>query len=332
MTKESSLNVAYVGDLLNHGLSIPSFGSAIIYLLSRSNKVDNIDAFCPVLNGNETYRVPSNVNIQELYNQESTFTYLRLFKIKWSKYDLIIVNMHPTSFGIGSVQNGMGLIFPLFLKLLQTSKVKVIYHNSAFTNDIKSLGYVGLFNKVRAWLLKVLEKEIFKNLDTYVLLGIYKKRLNKKIKNNKIHILQFNQIEAVPTIFLNKLEQTKSISLSFNNPPNILLVGNWGPQKNLKLALSSLEKIKKMGYNFNLIIGGQINKNFKDFKEEYEGLLERFSGIITENRGYIAEIDMNDLFSRSDILLLPYNAPGGHSGVLAMGLFFNCAVVSIDFP
>ena len=38
------------------------------------------------------------------------------------------------------------------------------------------------------------------------------------------------------------------------------------------------------------------------------------------------------IFLQANILLLPYNTPGGHSGVLEQAIFFEIPTIAIDFP
>ena len=38
------------------------------------------------------------------------------------------------------------------------------------------------------------------------------------------------------------------------------------------------------------------------------------------------------IFLNANLLLLPYNAPGGHSGVLEQAIFFEVPTIAIDFP
>jgi hypothetical protein len=38
------------------------------------------------------------------------------------------------------------------------------------------------------------------------------------------------------------------------------------------------------------------------------------------------------IFLKANLLLLPYNIPGGHSGVLEQAIFFEVPTIAIDFP
>ena len=51
-----------------------------------------------------------------------------------------------------------------------------------------------------------------------------------------------------------------------------------------------------------------------------------------EYLGYVKEKNIIDIFIKADIILLPYNVPGGHSGVLEQSIFFEVPTIAFDFP
>ncbi|MEM0136512.1 MAG: glycosyltransferase [Thermoplasmatales archaeon] len=117
-----------------------------------------------------------------------------------------------------------------------------------------------------------------------------------------------------------------------NDLPVILMHGNWGPQKNLELGLSSLRKLKQSGKNFKLIISGGINHHFPSYEKIFNDLIQQYSDVIGSYVGYVKEKDIMELFLQADLVMLPYNTPGGHSGVLEQAIFFEVPTVAISFP
>jgi glycosyltransferase involved in cell wall biosynthesis len=242
--------------------------------------------------------------------------------------------MNSTSFGESSISNFFGIISPLILKRIFKRNILVIYHNSVLTNDVEKLGYNSLYDKLRKSVLKYLETSIFKHIQTFVTLQIYKDMIDQKIKNNRVLAIKIKYIEAIPTILLNQLEN-KNINVSCKNKidkPIILLYGYWGPQKDLEFALNTLSKIREEGCEFYLIISGGINNHFKDYKKKYLELIEKYKIIINEIKGFINEKDIVNLFISVDLLLLSYNSSGGSSGVLNQAIFFEVPTIGIEFP
>ena len=325
--------MAYVGDFINHGKSLQTSGTPLVILLSMMNEVENIDVYCPVQNSSvEEFTLPAKVKLIPLYKYDDPLSILHLLSIRKEKYDRIIFNLLPTGFGNGNISNLFGLLIPYSLKILfKLRNIRVVYHNSVFTNDIKKLGYNSSFNKFRAFVLGFIEKRLFKNLETFVLLDLYKERITSKIGLNKVTVMKGSYLEAVTSVYIND-KMTEKLHHVENDSPVILMHGAWGPQKNLELGLEALHKLKMSGKKFKLIISGGINHHFLYYERRFNELIRQYSDIINAYIGYVKEKDIMELFSNADLIILPYNTPGGHSGVLEQALFFGVPTVAVDFP
>ncbi|MEM0135459.1 MAG: glycosyltransferase [Thermoplasmatales archaeon] len=327
------MRIAYVGDFINHGKSLQTPGTSIVILLSMIDEVDSIDVYCPEQNQNiEDFKLPHNVNLIPFYKYDDSISILRLLSLRKSNYDRIIFNLLPTGFGTKSAPNLFGLLTPLFLRILfKLKNVRVIYHNSVFTNDIRKLGYDSFFNKFRAFFLGFIERELFKNLETFVLLDLYEKRIKRKIGLNKVKVMKGSYLDAITSVYING-KMTEEFHHVENDLPVILMHGSWGPQKNLELGLSSLRKLKQSGKNFKLIISGGINHHFPGYEKRFNDLIRLYSDVIRTYVGYVKEKDIMELFLQADLVVLPYNTPGGQSGVLEQTIFFEVPTVAISFP
>lgn len=327
------MKIAYVGDFINHGKSLQTTGTPIVILLSLLKEVDVIDVYCPVQNKFiEDFTLPKKVKLLPLYKYDSPLSILRLLSLRKEKYDRIIFNLLPTGFGNKSISNFFALMVPLYLKIFfRLKNIKLIYHNSVFTNDFKILGYNSLFNKFRALLLGIVERELFRQLETFVFLDLYKKRITQRIGFNKVKVMNGRYLEAITSVYING-KMAEEIQRKKHDLPIILMHGNWGPQKNLELGLESLRKLRQSGKNFRLIISGSINHHFPDYEKNFNELLIKYSDIIYKYIGYVKERDIMELFCNADLVVLPYNTPGGHSGVLEQAIFFEVPTVAMDFP
>ncbi|MEM0134717.1 MAG: glycosyltransferase, partial [Thermoplasmatales archaeon] len=273
-----------------------------------------------------------NVRLIPCYRYDDSISILRLLSLRKSNYDWIIFNLLPTGFGSKSAPNLFGLMIPLFLRILfRMRNVRLIYHNSVFTNDIRKLGYNSFFNKFRAFFLGFIERELFKNLETFVFLDLYKERITRKIGRNNVKVMKCNYLEAIASIYIND-KITENLRHVKNDPPVILMHGNWGPQKNLELGLVSLRELKQSGKNFKLILSGGINHHFPDYEKRFNDLIQHYSEVIGTYMGYVRERDIMELFLKADLVLLPYNTPGGHSAVLEQAIFFEVPTIAINFP
>jgi glycosyltransferase involved in cell wall biosynthesis len=328
------VKIAYVGDFINHGKSLATTGTSLVFLLSTFDSVDSIDVYCPNIDKNiEEITLPEKVKVIETYRYDSSLSLLNLFRLRHLSYDKIIFNMLSTTFGNSSFSNAFGLCIPIIMvKAFQMQNVEVIYHNSVLTNDVTRLGYTSLYDRLRSRILRVIEGAIFKNVTTFVLLKLYVERITSILKENRVQCLNARYLEAISTVFINELQDEETLELSGTNLlPMVLLHGNWGPQKNIELGIETLDRIRKDGVDFNLVITGGMNHHFPEYEKHFMEILDRynFAGCY---KGTVTEKEIFTLFTTSDLLLLPYNIPGGHSGVLEQAIFFEIPTIAIDFP
>lgn len=328
------MRIAYVGDFINHGKTLHTSGTPLIILLSLREDVSSIDVYCPYLNEKtEEFQIPKKVRIFNSYKYDDPISLLKLVNIPWHNYDKVIFNLIPTGFGKSLLTNFIALNLPLVLtKLLKIRNVQIIYHNSVFTNDIQSLGYDSGLDRIKSFFLGIVERKIFKNVRTMVLLKLYKKRIDIAIGENKVEVYQAKYLEAITTAYQNNILESDYVERKVNPLPIILMHGNWGPQKNIDLALSVFNDLKNKGIEFKLIISGGINHHFPEYEKKFERLVESNKNLITSYLGMVSEKDIMHIFLEADLLVLPYKTPGGHSGVLEQANFFELPTIAMDFP
>lgn len=328
------MKVAYVGDFINHGKSLHTTGTPLVIILTLLKKVDLIDVYCPKVNeAIEYFELPLKVRLIEFYQYDDPLSILKLLKVNWRDYDLVIFNLLPTGFGMSSLANGSALAVPILLvKVFRLRNIRVIYHNSVFTNDFRKLGYNFKIDKLRSFFLLITERTLFKKVPTSVLLNLYLLRIEKSIGINRVDVLPIRYLEAITTLYLNKVLNVETLTIEKTDPPTVLMHGSWGPQKNLELGLSALRNLKEAGIRFKLIISGGINHHFPKFKERFNELISSYHDVIDQYLGPISEKKILEIFLTANLLILPYNAPGGRSGVLEQAIFFETPAVILDFP
>ncbi len=329
------MRLAYIGNFINHGKSLVTVGSAIVYALSELSEVESIDVYCHVPNADqEDGYVPDKVNVLPLYDSQKPFSTLNLYSIDWKKYDSVIFNLLPTVFGRSSLINLIGLTAPVALTKLGNRNIKIIYHNSTITNDLEKLGYNSSKDLIRKYVLSRIERLIFRTIPTFMPVRLYVEKVMEKVKGAKVRYVNLRYLEGLASIFINRSDKMERIEKPSNPMPLriVLLHGYWGPQKNLELAMKTLMDLREEGYYFHLVLSGRINTSFPSYAEELQRMVEKYSSIIGERVEYVPEKDIMWLFLRSDLVLIPYNTPGGHSGVLETAITFDNRVVCVNHP
>ena len=327
------MNIAYVGNFHNFGNSLATATTAMVYLTSELKEVESIDVFCayPNIEREESF-VPDKVKIKPTFDPKKPLSTLNLYGIKWKNYDRVVFNILPTSFGKSSLLNMLGLLAPYILTKLGNRHIRVVYHNSTFTNDVEKLGYNSRVDRFKKFILSRVEMRMFMSVPTYMPLRIYVNKILSKNKKALVKYIDMRYFEGVPTIYMNAISKNKFIERSENSKKTVLLHGYWGPQKNLEFALKNLSELRKEGIEFHLVLSGGLNSNFPTYVDYFNKLVKKYSSTIDESLGYLAEKDILKLFLRSDLVVIPYNTPGGHSGVLETSITFHNTVLCISHP
>ena len=330
---ENMLKIAFVGNFYGHGKVYDQWGTSFCILLSRLSYIEKIDVICPISDKSLDAKFPDKINIKETFDISKSLSIFNIRKkIKDGNYDLVIFNYGPTVYGNSNIMNLLGLFMPI--SVAKFSNTVIISQGSSLTNDAINLGYNSLKDRLKYEVLKVLEKHLYRKVKSFAQLPVYEKMLKEKVKNNRVlGILKSDYIDAVLTVYLNgKINDEVIEPPTSHDLPQILLHGFWGPQKNIEFALQTLKSLKDNNYKFNLIISGGINVHFPEYKKYFEDVLNKYNDIVSNYLGYVPEKNLIGLFVDADLILMPYNVPGGQSGVLEMSSFFGNDVICLDFP
>lgn len=332
------MKIAYLGTIIDHGYTLAQWSSGLLLLMDAISSIERIDVYCPSKNSINTVDISYSDKIEvkpEIY-VSSPFSMIRALKyISKQDYDLFIININPTVFGNGSIINFLAHIIPFLVKNIFKMRIIVIYHNSVLTNDVSNLGYNSMWDRIRELILFRIEYLLFKNIDTYLLVDIYVDLINKLIPKNSIKLLDIPAMEVIPTLHLNSIDFNENkhyLKTTKKDAPSVLLHGYWGPQKNLLSALEALEKCRKGGFNFEIIISGVPNPHFPEYAKEHNIFLTKYANLITGVRGHISEKEIFQLFTNADLVLLPYSVAGGHSGVLAIAYALDTPTIARRLP
>ncbi len=329
------MRIAYIGDFINHGDILSTSGTPIVFLLARLPEVEEVDVYCPLENKKtEPIEIPDKIKVIATYKYGNFHSVAKLIRLDFRKYDKIIFNLLPGAYGNSTLTNLIGLFLPVILaKIRRIKGVEIVYHNSVYTTDFRKIGWSSTADGVKIVALKLIEWIMFRSVKSFVLLRIYQERIRESIPNSKVFFLNGRYLEAITTIIQNgKYESETYVTNGGTEVPVVLLHGSWSPQKNLGMALEALSDLRKNGVQFTLIISGSLNSSFPLYKTEFESLMTRHSEIINQYLGRVEEKELFNLFGTSDLIILPYNSPGGHSGVIETGSFFENKIIAIDFP
>jgi glycosyltransferase involved in cell wall biosynthesis len=327
------LKISIVSSILNHGKILQDSGSSLVLLSLLRSAHDDISVITwknTSCTGSNPFRSSKIYGVFESSHTLSIFKYFKLLRNLNS--DFYIFNLMPTAYGNSSIANFIGLIMPLFTAKTLKKNTLVIYHNSTFTNDPAKLGYSGFFNRVKYFVLRKTEKKLFTTVNTYFFIDRYTNTLLAKFPDSKVKTVRIPFFQVLDTLYLNSLEDEERVTVKSGPIPRILLFGSWGPQKNPREAMECLRKLRNQGLSFSSTLAGGMNEHFPNLNYFYDKMFEDFADVIDKRLQYVPEKELIELFTKTDLVIIPYNVPGGFSSVLALSIFFERRVMISDFP
>ena len=337
MESNEDLTVAVLCNILGRGDTYDEWSTSFVIALSKIEEIIKIHVITPPQKSNVgyTYELPVKCIVHEILDYDhplSMFNAVNL--ISELGCDLVIAVSGPTAFGKGLVSNFIGLLLPLIIQRKTEAEVKVINQGSTYTHNTGLLGYSGPINCLKFLVAKVIEKFIFKRVKTYFQLKYYCDIIEAKLGRNYVGgLLVSDYIDALATLYMNGFDANVSLERRLQNDKiNILLHGFWGPQKDPEIAFKAVRNLKIRNHRIHLTVSGGINNHFPGYREYFQSILNKYGDIIDNYLGYVKEKDLIQLFIENEIVLMPYRASGGQSGVLEMASFFENIVVCSDFP
>lgn len=329
--------VALVDSYSVDGRSPSHLAMAIMIALKEGDYVSRLDVIC----SEETSRgfpqsLSPTVRALHSFRRGDPRSLLNVVRvIGGGRYDLAIFNMFPTSFGSSTITNAVGMMMPLIVSRLARTPVAVIYHNSTFTNDFRQLGYARPWDLLRAHSLRRVEKLMFRYTRTFVLLELYRNRINSELGYAAVDHFDIRLMDALGGVYTAGLMQSPKLDrerFRKAGAPLVLLHGSWGPQKDLGFALQTMRILREEGVQFHLVLSGKVNAHFPMYASELGRLKRDYCDVIDEDLGTVTDGQICRLFLSADLALLTYNAPGGVSGVLETAILLGTPVIALEFP
>jgi glycosyltransferase involved in cell wall biosynthesis len=110
----------------------------------------------------------------------------------------------------------------------------------------------------------------------------------------------------------------------------ILAFGYWGTYKRLELLLEAMAEVTEQFPNALLLIAGTDHPSTLGYLQSLKQ--EVSSKAKAHFLGYVPEAELQALFTRSTLLVLPYSSAAGASGVVHQGCEYGLPILAADIP
>ena len=241
--------------------------------------------------------------------------------IRQTKPDAVLFNLQFMKFGDKKVAAALGLLLPLVCKIKNIPTI-VLLHNILEEVDLKSAGFTGnpIKQKIYNVIGTLLTKLILQADKVAVTMPKYVSILQKKYFANNIVLIPHGTFEVSKTAPDYDLPK---------GPLQIMAFGKFGTYKKVENMIEAVVKVRKAtGLNLEVVIAGTDNPNTPGYlanvAKQYKHIPQlRFTG-------YVEEHEVAPLFQKSAMVVFPYTATTGSSGVLHQAGSYGKAVVMPD--
>ncbi|MCP4141804.1 MAG: glycosyltransferase [Chloroflexi bacterium] len=238
--------------------------------------------------------------------------------LRENKPDAVLFNIQFASFGDRKIAGGLGLLAPLFSKLLKFPTV-VLLHNIMETVDLKSAGFGT--NPITQAVIRfagTILTHLVLSADLVALtIPRYVEILQEKYRANNAVL--------IPHGTFNDIEQP-SMDLP-EGPLQIMTFGKFGTYKKVEILIEAFEILQNRSGEqpVELVIAGTSSPNAPGY---LEGVAERCTHIPNIRfTGYVEEEDVPKIFGDAAVVVFPYTSTTGSSGVLHQAGSFGKAAV-----
>jgi glycosyltransferase involved in cell wall biosynthesis len=231
--------------------------------------------------------------------------------------DAVMLNLQFATFGDKRIPGGLGLLLPAALRAMGVPTL-VVLHNLADNVDMQDAGFTK--SKLVATLMtkagRFLTHALLRADVVALTIPKYVEFLQSSYGATNVLLAPHGSFEVVPTP-------------SYELPPGnrrIMAFGKWGTYKTVDMLVTAYRDLISRGYtDLELVIAGTDSPNSKGY---LAGVAEQCLDLpnITFT-GYVAEEDVEDLFSSSAVVVFPYTSTTGSSGVLHQAGAYGCATV-----
>ena len=298
--------------------NLAEFGYYLVNELAKKKKVKEVIVLA---NGKDSDRGfetngRGKIKVVRCWKTNSLFLTFGIIKnIKKYKPDLVLFNCHVTTWGGDIIVNFFGTMLPTVVKKGLGLKTVVSLHAIVESLNLESVGMRP--SKLNLLGSYIATKSILNADKVVVTLSHYIPLLEEKYgKRNIVHIPHGT--------FGAKVKKARS------DGKRLLTFGFWrGGTKNLPLLLQVFKELKDEDSDVELIVAGKSNPNFPGYIEKIK---ENYKIPGITYTGYVPDEKLDDLFKSATIVVLPYMAAIGTSGVIHLAASYGKPVIISDIP
>jgi glycosyltransferase involved in cell wall biosynthesis len=291
--------------------SLNEFGFHLVNLLAANDDVETVVVFADATDAGEPIKLETNSGKVEnvvCWSFNSLTNPIKIMRaVRKAKIDALIVNLQFATFGDSKIAGGLGLLAPALVKKMGVPTA-VVLHNLVDNVDMQDAGFTD--SKAMAWFMnkagRALTRVILRT--DYVALTIprYVEFLIESYGADNALLAPHGSFDEIAE---------PSFGVPADGPRRILAFGKWGTYKTVDILVEAVRDLGARGYDdLELVIAGTDSPNAAGYLQGVADSCTDMDNVVFT--GYVAEEDVEPLFSGSAVTAFPYTSTTGSSGVL----------------
>lgn len=232
------------------------------------------------------------------------------------KPDYILFNLQFVKFGDKKIPSALGLLTPFVLRLFGF-KTMVLMHNILETVDLKNAGFSDnkILQKIYNWIGTSITYFLLKANKVSVTIKKYVDVLNAKYKTNNVVLIPHGTFESIKNPSFEDKNELKKV----------MAFGKFGTYKKVDIMIEAVNQVRtQTGQSIEIVVAGTDSPNTPGYLESVKQKYAHIPQITFT--GYVAEEDVERIFTESAVVVFPYTSTTGSSGVLHQAGSYGKAV------
>jgi glycosyltransferase involved in cell wall biosynthesis len=261
------------------------------------------------------------ITVRESWAFNSYFSLFSIIRTVFKeKPAAVLFNLQFVKFGDKKIPAALGLMIPMFLRFFGFKTI-VLLHNIMEQVDLENAGFTSnkLVQKIYNFIGTSLTRCMLKANFLAVTIQKYVTVLNEKYHAKNVVLIPHGSFET---------PQNPNFDLPAG-PKKIMAFGKFGTYKKVEILIEALLIIRKTNKQpIEVVIAGTDSPNTPGYLQSVKEKYAAVEGIIFT--GYVAENDVERIFTESTVVAFPYTSTTGSSGVLHQAGSYGKAVVMPD--
>jgi glycosyltransferase involved in cell wall biosynthesis len=307
------LRVCFVSSYPPNRARLSEYAQNLVTALTNRQAIDELYLLVDKTNYPNGTRPNPKVKIYRIWQGDSLFSILKVMRyIIKLRPNVVHFNVSFQSFGQSKITNLSGLSL-ILLSRIYGFKVLAGVHTFADMADLEKFNIKpSIVNKVG---ILVATKIILSAQNVVVLVKGYGDSLKQRYHHKGV-------------LFIPHGTTVVSEPIIQSDQKSILIFGHMGPHKGLPIILEAFKKLQTEKPNVRLVVAGTNHPNYPNYLTEF--IKANLSSV--EFTGYVPQDKLSAVFEQANVVVLPYLAAPGTSGVFHLACGYGRPLVASDLP